>query len=217
MPKEINSLIKGYKKFRAEYFGENKQAYERLVRYGQNPKILVIACSDSRVDPAIVTNSEPGDLFIIRNIANLVPPFSQNSDYLGTTAALEYAILHLSIRHIIVFGHSECGGIASLIETTDDTYDKNSFIPKWVEIAKPAYQAMKEQCVNAKYDQQMQVCGENSLINSLNNLRTFPWIDQKVLLGELFLHAWHFNLNSGQIKQYDQKTNEFTELKDNFL
>lgn len=113
---QIKELLSGYGQFYQKYFVEDPKTYEDLVKYGQSPKTLVIACSDSRVDPSIVLNTKPGDIFVIRNVANLVPPFE--SDFVnchGTTAAIEYAVNHLKVKDIIVFGHSSCGGIKALV------------------------------------------------------------------------------------------------------
>ena len=113
MPKEVQSLIEGYRSFRQQYLENNKSRYDQLVHQGQRPKMLVIACSDSRVDPAVLTQAEPGDLFVIRNVANLVPPYEADTTYYhGTSAALEFGICGLGIRHIVICGHSQCGGTA---------------------------------------------------------------------------------------------------------
>src|SRR5437879_1167433 len=107
MPKEIENLIQGYQRFRSHYFSDSNSTFEDLTRWGQRPKILMIACSDSRVDPALVMNCQPGDLFVIRNVANLVPPYEDDQSYHGTSAALEFGVCELDIRHIILFGHTQ--------------------------------------------------------------------------------------------------------------
>lgn len=111
MPKEIDRLVRGYQAFRSHYFNRDNPIFEKLVYHGQHPKALMIACSDSRVDPAIIMNAQPGDLFIIRNVANLVPPYEDDDTYHGTSAALEFGVCILNIRHIVIFGHTQCGGI----------------------------------------------------------------------------------------------------------
>ena len=198
----IQTLIEGYHQFKHKYFEQNN-IYENLVKNDQKPKALVIACCDSRVDPAIITNCKPGDLFVIRNIANLVPPFSDNTSHQNINAALKFGIINLNIKNIIVLGHSHCGGISSLM---DDSHDK------WMEIAMPAKQEVLEKHANHPPEEQKRLCEQTSLIMSLNNLKTFPWIKERVLTDELFLHAWYFDLATGIIKTYDQASDQFVSL-----
>jgi len=199
----IQPLIDGYQQFKNKYFEKNN-VYKNLVQNGQKPKALVIACCDSRVDPAIITNCNPGDLFVVRNIANLVPPFSDNNTHQSTRAALKFGILSLNIKNIIVLGHSHCGGINSLMDNCHDT---------WMEIAIPAKQEVLTKHANQSPEEQKRLCEQTSLIMSLNNLRTFPWIKERVLTNELFLHAWYFDLATGAMKTYNPSCNKFTELK----
>ena len=112
---EIKKLIEGFQRFRAHHYERDGTPFQQLVSQGQSPKIMVIACCDSRVDPAIITDSDPGDLFVVRNVANLVPPFEQGGGYHGTSAALEFAVRCLNVQHVIVMGHEHCGGIRALL------------------------------------------------------------------------------------------------------
>lgn len=211
MPEEIRRVVDGYKKFKKEYFEDKTHEFQNLVDNGQKPKILIIACSDSRVDPAIVTNSKPGDLFVIRNVANLVPPYEPDNGYHGTSAALEFGVCTLKVEHIIIFGHTQCGGINSIIEQSDSSQPM-WFIENWMKIAKPScVQAINEN-PETEPEKLSEICGQYSLINSLKNLRTFPWINQKILDGKLSLHAWNFDLPTGTIKVYDEELQIFTEL-----
>lgn len=214
MPEDITNLIQGYRKFRKQYFSEPNSTFEDLVRLGQRPKILMIACSDSRVDPAIVMNCEPGELFVIRNVANLVPPFEDDLSYHGTSAALQFGICGLGIRHVILFGHTQCGGIQALLEQTPETCGHKGFIAKWMELAKPAHEAVLQYHADVSLEKKNTLCGQYSLINSLRNLKTFPWIAERVADGSLSLHAWNFDLNKGMIEVLDQEQNYFKELKE---
>ncbi len=214
MPHEINRLIKGYQEFRKQYFEEKKYIYDELTIHGQHPKILVIACSDSRVDPVIVTNCMPGELFVIRNVANLVPPYEKDNSYHGTSAALEYGVCSLGIKHIIVFGHSNCGGITNLLNLKNKSHKPKEFVDKWTELAKPALKQTLKEHEDASLQEKVYFCGQYSLINSLNNLRTFPWVKERETARELFLHAWNFNLSTGIITSYDAKKDAFVELSD---
>lgn len=211
MPTEINSLIQGYLKFRQKYFTNDKQLFKQLVKDGQKPKILVVACSDSRVDPSIILNCKPGDLFVIRNVANLIPPCEDTSSYHGTSAALEFAICKLQIRHIIILGHSKCGGISSLFDNSIIDEHDNDFISKWMQIARPAKIKTNQQADNL--DEKINQCAKYSLINSVGNLLTFEWISERIKKNNLFIHAWYFDLEQGIIEAYQPNLQEFIELE----
>ena len=135
----IAKLTAGFKVFREGRFQEQRTTYEALVDRGQNPKVALIACSDSRVDPATVLQADPGDLFIIRNVANLVPPYEREGHYHGTSTAVEYAVQHLGVGHVIVLGHAHCGGIRSLFERPDENSQNNHFVPPWMSLVQSAY------------------------------------------------------------------------------
>ncbi len=211
MLEEIKYIVKGYKKFRQKYFDGNNSVFENL-KNGQHPKILVIACSDSRVDPAIILNCKPGDLFVVRNVANLVPPCEDDGGHHGTSAALEFAVCGLEVKHIIIFGHSSCGGINALVANTDQLQEKN-FISRWMEIAQPAYQKTIQKYPNATIDEKVALCAQFALINSLNNLYSFPWIKSKVADGKLSLHSWYFNIETGVIEEFRPELEKFIDLK----
>jgi carbonic anhydrase len=210
MPKEIEYIKQGYKKFRQEYFERNSQLYEEL-KEGQKPKVLVIACSDSRVDPAIILNCKPGDLFVVRNVANLVPPYENDSGHHGTSAALEFAVLGLGIKHIIVLGHSSCGGIQALVADSNKIKEKN-FISRWMEIAKPALEKTIKNYAEQSMEEKVGKCAQFALVNSLNNLFTFPWIKERAEAGELSLYSWFFNIENGVIEEFNNKEQKFVEL-----
>lgn len=212
MSKDIEHLIQGYQEFRRQYFNGQNSAFEDLVRCGQKPKVLIIACSDSRVDPAIVMNCQPGDLFVIRNVANLVPPYEDDTSYHGTSAALEFGVCSLEIRHVILFGHTQCGGIQALLERSPKECQEKSFINKWMDLARPAQEAVLTHHQDLPFEEKTTLCGRYSLINSLNNLQTFPYISERVARGSLYLHAWNFNLSQGVLETYNPIDNSFTAL-----
>lgn len=206
-------LIAGYRRFKEQYFA-NTNFFKELVEKGQRPKVMVIACCDSRVDPAIVTNCAPGKLFVVRNIANLIPPFASE---LGcndsTSAALEFGVLHLGVSDIIVLGHSHCGGIRSLMERTDnDACHSTDFIDVWMRLAALAKQKVLADYSQHTFTEQMRLCEQESLLLGLKNLRTFPWIEARVAKDNLFLHAWYFNLDTGILETYDSVRAEFVPL-----
>ena len=206
----ILSLIEGYKSFKSKHF-EQSQSFEELVRYGQNPSSLVVACCDSRVDTAIVTGCKPGELFVVRNVANLVPPFEHDLRHHGTSAALEYGVNGLGVSDIILFGHSHCGGIRALMEM-DENNNSSDFMSAWMDIAKPAKRRVLEQHPQGSADEQAHLCEKESLLISLNNLKTFPWIQERIKSNKLFLHAWYFDLSTGFIEAYQSETGEFIPL-----
>ncbi len=213
MQKEISALIEGYQKFREQYFSDGNSAFTELVRGGQQPKILMIACSDSRVDPALIMNCEPGDLFVVRNVANLVPPYEDDQSYHGTSAALEFGVCVLDIHHIILFGHTQCSGIQTLLEHSSETYGQKGFLTKWMELAKPAHDAVCDHHKDRPLEEKVILCGQYSLINSLKNLQTFPWIATKIKEGSLSLHAWNFDMKRGLLEEYDEKQNCFKVIR----
>lgn len=211
MPTEINYLKQGYKKFCKKYFDSNNDLYKNLVEYGQQPKFLIVACSDSRVDPSLILNCKPGDLFVIRNVANLIPPYEIDTHYHGTSAALEFGICALGIRDVIILGHSQCGGILSLLEN-DCRNKPGDFIPKWMELAKHTCDITLKEYSTDSLKEQANICGQNSLLSSLGNLRSFPWVSDKVKTGDLFLHAWYFDLESGKMTLYNEEAGAFEDL-----
>ncbi len=206
----IKPLIEGYENFRNENF-EQARTFEGLVKHGQNPNVLMVACCDSRVDPAIVTGSKPGDLFVVRNIANIVQPFMADSRHHGTSAALEFGVTALEVSDIVVFGHSLCGGVRALMESAHSSQD-NDFISAWMEGATPARDKVIKEHGSLDFDDQCHECEKESLIHSLNNLMTYPWIKQRVDNEKLFLHGWYFDMALGQVETYDHHNQTFVAL-----
>jgi len=195
---EVNKLIDGYLRFHKRYFQEQPEIYNSLFEQGQSPKFLVISCCDSRVHPAQVLDTVPGDIFVIRNVANLVPINEVDGKSHGTSAAMEFAIKHLDVEHIIVFGHSQCGGIKSLMEGDHLEHDYG-FIDPWMEIAKPARDQIINQHGNKDFSEQCTLCEKASIEISLKNLMTFPWIKERIDVNKLFVHGWYFDIDTGNL------------------
>lgn len=207
----MKKLIEGYQKFRKRYFESDNMLYKSLHSEGQFPKALVIACSDSRVDPAILMDAEPGEIFVIRNVANIVPPYQPGDEsFHGVSSALEFAIRFLEIQNIVVLGHSECAGVNALLHP--DVIKESDFIGPWMNIAKPARdKAFKDKENSSKID--INHCCEKEVIKlSLNNLIKFPWVQERVKDNRLKLHGWYFDISSGEISQYNTKLNKFTAI-----
>jgi carbonic anhydrase len=206
MNEEIKNLLEGNKQFQETYFGADRTLFNSLVAQGQQPKIMIVACSDSRVDPAMVFNCQPGQLFVVRNIANLVPPCETNDSHHGTSAALEFGVRFLHVEHIIIFGHTQCGGMQALLEHGYDADSHgSSFIMRWVDLARDAYDHVKQEHNEELFEKQLAICTQHALIHSLHNLTTFSWINQRVKEGTLQLHAWYFDLQTGMIVRYEQE------------
>jgi len=191
---DIKKLIDGFGQFRAQHFETEDSLYQRLTRQGQSPRVMVIACCDSRVDPAIITNCDPGDLFVVRNVANLVPPCENDGHYHGTSAAIEFAVRVIKVRHIIVLGHARCGGIQALVGGFPGSDDVGQFIRPWMAIAETA--RAPESANDARNLREIE---QAAIRISLRNLMTFPWIRERVEHGELNLHGWYFDLDGGEL------------------
>ncbi len=201
----IKKLVEGYKNFYQRYFIENAEVYRNLSRNGQSPSAIVIACSDSRVDPLLITGAEPGELFVIRNVANLVPPCEkpgQNSLH-GTSAALEFGVNILNIKNIIVFGHSKCAGIRALVESDIDSKDQ-SFVGSWMRIMKDVKLDIEAEHGHLHNDAKAHLCERKGIEKSLQNLMTFPWIAEKVQAGEMLLHGWYFDIEHGELLKFNE-------------
>jgi carbonic anhydrase len=167
----------------------------------QNPSIAVLSCCDSRVDPATVFDASPGDLFVIRNVANLVPPYEHEGLYHGTSAALEFAVTGLEVSHIVVLGHADCGGIRALMDKKPGE-TSGSFIDRWMEIAAPARTTV---CADLPDNSEGRytACEKGAISHSLQNLMTYPWIRSRVEHNSLTLHGWHYDLAEGMLSQLE--------------
>lgn len=207
---DIKKLIKGFKRFQQNYFKSDDALFDQL-RHGQTPKVLLIGCSDSRVDPAILTDCRPGDLFVVRNVANLIPPYEPDVRYHGVSSAIEYAVRVLQVEHVIVMGHSHCGGIDALMRSSKES-PIGEFIDHWVQIARPAKDIVLRDLSNKPFDIQARACEQASIMISLENLLTFPWVAERVQDEKLALHGWYFDLQAGQMLGYHPETGEFEKL-----
>lgn len=207
---EISRMIGGYQKFRETYFCGESELFRRL-KDGQTPKTLVIACSDSRVDPALLTGSEPGDIFVIRNVASLVPPYEPDPSHHGVSAALEYAVKILQVNNIIVLGHSQCGGIRELM--CRENYHQTEFIGTWLTIAASAREEVRTRLGHLPLRQQLRACEQAALLLGIENLLTFPWVRSRVEAGTLSLHAWYFHIGRGRLFHYDPAKAAFAAFK----
>lgn len=209
----IGELVKGFKSFRLMHYERKPELIERLLG-GQSPKVMVVACCDARVDPAILTDCSPGDLFVVRNVANLVPPCEHAGAYHGTSAALEFGVCTLGVEHVVVFGHAQCGGIRTLMqERGDRAVPEGRFIQSWMTIADKARRRVLAALPGAALDEQAKACEQAAITVSLENLLTFSWVRERVEKNVLTLHGWYFDLDAGQLLRYNPETQRFEMLE----
>ncbi len=203
----LQKLLDGIVQFKREDFEQHRELFQNLGS-AQKPHTLFIACSDSRVDPNLITKTLPGELFIIRNIANLVPPYRETAEFVATTAAIEYAVAFLEVEHIIVCGHSNCGGCNACLKPPE-YLESIPHTRKWLELAHPVR------------DRVLQALGENdpaarewmmeqeNVVEQLKHLLTYPYIREKVKAKKLTLDGWHYIIETGEIFRYDCKEARF--------
>jgi carbonic anhydrase len=206
--KELDKLKAGFKQFRKYYFEENPELYRQLTEKGQSPKALVIACCDSRVHPAHVMNTDPGDIFVVRNVANLVPAYVDDGKTHGTSAAIEFAVKHLKVPHIIVMGHSQCGGRRALMEGSHGS-KTHTFIDPWMAIMTPAREQVAREYASATIDEQCHQCEQAAIGVSLENLMTFPFIVRALEANQLHMHGWYFDIDNGMLLEMDKAQKRF--------
>lgn len=204
--KDIARFLSGFKDFQKTYFCADTEFFTALKK-GQNPKALVVACSDARVDPAILMGCEPGDIFVVRNVANLVPPYEATSGHHGVSAALEYGVKYLNVEHIIVLGHSSCGGIQALMSPNRKTLGE--FVAPWVNIAEHALQSIENEFSGKPDNIKQRACELASILVSIDNLLSFQWIRERVDKQALYVHGWYFDMDRGELLSYLPETKTF--------
>ena len=203
-------LIEGFSRFRERHFAKDDALFRELVEQGQTPKTLVVACCDARVDPALILDCAPGDLFVIRNVANLVPPAENQGHYHGTSAALEFGVRKLKVEHLIVLGHAHCGGIHALLE--GDVQKEDVFISEWMGIADAARERVSREFADVGNAAHQRACEQQAILVSLDNLMTFSWIRERVEQGTLALHGWYFDIERGELLGYNTAARRFDVL-----
>lgn len=204
-------LIEGYNAFRAGRYRIEHERYRHLAEAGQKPETMIIACCDSRAGPEMIFDAPPGELFIARNVANLVPPYAPDDDYHGTSAALEFAVMGLRVRHIVVMGHGRCGGIAAALKENAEPLSPGDFIGKWISLLeKPVAQCLE--CGEAEPSARHRLLERLSVANSLANLRTFPCIRSLESAGRLQLHGAWFDIALGELHVLDETTGDWDRL-----
>ena len=209
---EVKRLLAGYKAFREGYFQENHALFSQLYEQGQPARAMIISCCDSRVDPTIIFGAEPGELFVVRNVANLVPPFETDPTFHGTSAAIEFAIKALNVRYIIVLGHAKCGGIQASLNAQEDS--DTVFIDNWLKITTPAKDEVLKKLGDAPQEEQLVALEKRSIVNSIHNLTTFPFVSEKLKDGSMKVLGWYFDIRSGTVLAYDPEIDDFRMMQE---
>lgn len=193
-------LIEGYRAFVEHRLPIERSRFRRLAETGQQPEVMVICCCDSRVSPEVIFDAHPGELFVVRNVANLVPPYSPTGFTHGVSAALEFAVVNLKVSYIIVMGHSRCGGVRAFVEHRGRT-DPGDFIDNWMSLIAPAADAVGNTALS--HDDYLRRLEQASIVVTLGNLKSFPWVRDRVEAGELFLLGAYFDVATGELQFYD--------------
>ena len=208
----LEEYAKGNNLFRT-YFKENKESLLNLVKSGQSPKALFIGCSDSRVIPDLMVQSNPGDLFVIRNVGNFVPPYKPDEDFHATASGIEYAVSVLNIKSIIICGHTHCGACKFLYEKLDDPSLIHT--KKWLELGKSAKTtAVLSLGANAPKEDLLRLTEKLSVMKQIENILTYPIVKKRFENGDIHIHGWYYDIETGKIDYYNAETYEFLPLKD---
>lgn len=203
------SLGDRYRRFKFRHFSSNIDHYETLAQHGQSPEVMMISCCDSRVDPETIFSAMPGELFVVRNVANLVPPYETGGKYHGVSAALEFATLNLRVRHIVIMGHSRCGGVRACLEHEAARQTEAQFITNWMSMLDGARDRVTTELAGRPLAELQSALEREGLKTSLANLRTFPCIQILEGKGRLSLHAAHFEISTGTLSVLNQGTSQF--------
>ena len=214
--KRIPALMDGYRIFRSRTFSANRGLYRDLVAHGQSPRTMIVSCCDSRVSPTTIFNAKPGELFMVRNVANLVPPYEPHGDYHGTSAALEFAVTGLQVEHIVVLGHAYCGGVKAFLDGLygAETEPEYRFITRWMSMLRPAMSRLPGGDAPRDPDNRQRAVEQASILNSLANVETFPFVQARLKAGTLALHGAWFDIERGLLLEFDPETDTFAALDD---
>ncbi len=205
-------LADRYRRFKHRIYVPNADDYEELGTFGQSPEVMLVSCCDSRVDPETIFNAMPGELFVVRNVANLVPPYEMASKFNGVSAAVEFAVLNLRIRHLVVMGHSGCGGIQAALDQSAAIQTEAMFISRWMSMLDEARLSVVAAHQTASHDDQLIALEKEAVKVSIRNLRTFPFVTERENKGKLSLHGAHFDIKNGTLSVLNHSRGEFFAL-----
>jgi len=200
-------LIDGYGAFTSGRLQSEQDRYRELAEHGQTPEIMVIGCCDSRVSPEVIFDARPGELFVVRNVANLVPPYETDGKYHGVSAALEFGVGVLKVKHIVILGHAHCGGIRAYAEDAEPI-SPGDFIGRWMSLMAPAAAKVGARGTMSRADY-LERMEKASIVNTLDNLMTFPRLGKLIERGAVTLHGAYFGVAKGELSVLDRATGEF--------
>ncbi|WP_165351258.1 carbonic anhydrase [Ciceribacter ferrooxidans] len=207
-----DSLVAGYRNFMTGRYVDERERYRVLAETGQKPQTLVIACCDSRAAPETIFDAGPGELFVVRNVANMVPPYEPDGHYHATSAALEFAVQALKVRDIIVMGHGRCGGIRAALDPNAEPLSPGDFIGKWMGLLKPAAEQIQTNSVMTAGERQTAL-ERISIRNSIANLKSFPCVKILEERGKLNIHGAWFDIGNGELWIMNRETRDFERLE----
>ncbi len=211
----MQQLIEGVHKFRKDEFGNYRKLFRKLSQEGQNPHTLFITCSDSRVLAELITQSKPGDLFVVKNVGNIVPPASAKGDTNSTAAAIEFAVGALRVSDIVICGHSQCGAISALLGESP-VGDSTPHLRDWLNLAAPVLETMRSQYTHLTEAATRSVAAaEENVLFGLDNLHSYPCVQDGLAKGTLRLHGWFFKIATAELFAYDPETRQFSLLAPN--
>lgn len=208
----MQRLIEGVHRFQADEFGRYRTLFKKLSADGQDPHTLFITCSDSRVLAELITQSKPGDLFVVKNVGNIVPPASAVGSTNSTAAAIEFAVQSLGVNDIVVCGHSQCGAMKALLDGVPNA-DKMPHLAEWIEVAQSVRELMTRDYHHLKGEEErMTTAAQENVLFAVENLHTYPSVEQRLADGSLHLHAWFFKIATAELFAYEPETKQFTPL-----
>jgi carbonic anhydrase len=208
---DVQELIAGIHKFRSEEFGHYEALFQRLARDGQNPHTLFITCSDSRVLAELITHSKPGDLFVVKNVGNIVPPASTTGSTNSTAAAIEFAVDVLGVQDVVVCGHSQCGAMKALVTSPD--LSTMPHLESWLSVAAPVREIVLNRYQHlTNPDAQVNAAAEENALHGLENLQTYPCVQRRLAERSLQLHAWFFKIATAELFAYDPAEQQYRPL-----
>ncbi|MGY2338335.1 carbonic anhydrase [Pseudomonas sp. SDO5532_S415] len=194
----LKHIVDGFLHFHHEVFPQQEELFKKLAT-AQQPRAMFITCADSRIVPELITHSSPGDLFVTRNVGNVVPPYGQMNG--GVSTAIEYAVLALGVQHIIICGHSDCGAMRAVLNP--DSLEKMPTVKAWLRHAEVAKTMVHDNCNCADENERMHVLTDENVIAQLQHLRTHPSVASRMANGQLFIHGWVYDIETSEIKAYD--------------
>ena len=205
-------LADRFRRFKFRHFAPNQDHYEELATYGQNPDTMIISCCDSRVDPDTIFNAMPGELFVMRNVANLVPPYETGGKFHGVSSAIEFAVMNLRIKHLILMGHSGCGGIKAALDQHAAIETEAKFISRWMSMLSDARLSVLASHQMSTQAERVSALEFEGIKSSISNLRSFPFVRELEKKGRLDLCGAHFDISTGNLSVLNHTTGKFYSL-----